>query len=208
MSNPFARLRVLLAVGAAAAMWLVAAVPAANADALGLGGSGCGNQQLEQPFAPFGDNASYVLVPGGSFESDGPAWTTTAGAGVVADNEPWGAGVQALSLPAGSSVTSPSTCVDLYSPTLRFFANGSGDDDSSSLQVTVLFNSVAGVPSSLPIGTVTPSGAWEPTQPYLLAVNLLSLVGSDYSAVAFQFTPQGGDTWEIDDVYVDPWSKG
>jgi hypothetical protein len=78
MSIPVARLRVLLVVGVAAAMWLVAAVPAADADALDAGSSGCGDQQLEQPFAPFGDDASYVLVPGGSFEAGGPAWTTTA----------------------------------------------------------------------------------------------------------------------------------
>lgn len=208
MSIPVARLRALLAVGVAAVLGLAAAAPAANADVLGLGGSGCGNQQLAQPFAPFGDYASYALVPGGSFESGEPAWTTTGGAGVVADNEPWGAGVQAMSLPPGSSLSSPATCVSLDSPTLRFFANSSGGDDSSSLQVTVLFNSVAGVLSSLPIGTVSASGAWEPTPPYPILANLLSLLGGNYSTVAFQFTPQGGDTWEIDDVYVDPWSKG
>jgi hypothetical protein len=208
MSIPVARLRSLLAVGAAAALGLAVTVPAAKADVLSLGGSSCNYQQLEQPFAQFGDDADYALVPGGSFESGGPAWTTAGGASLVADNEPWGAGVQAMSLPSGSSVTSPATCVSLDTPTLRFFANSSGDDDSSALQVSVLFNNSAGGLSSLPIGAVTPSGAWEPTLPYAIGVNLLSLLGGDYSAVAFQFTPQGADSWEIDDVYVDPWSKG
>lgn len=208
MCVSIARLRALLVVGAAAVLGLTTAAPAARADVLDLGSTGCGDQQLEQPFAPFGDYSDYVLVPGGSFESGEPAWTTTGGAGLIADNEPWGDGVQAMSLPPGSSVTSPATCVSLDTPTLRLFANSSGGDDQSSLEVGVLFDPGSGLVSSVPIGTVSPAGAWEPTQPFLIVANLLSLLGGNYSTVAFQFTPQGGDTWEIDDVYVDPWSKG
>jgi hypothetical protein len=42
-----------------------------------------------------------------------------------------------------------------------------------------------------------------------LVVNLLPLLPGDYTPVAFEFTPQGyGGNWRIDDVYVDPRSRG
>jgi hypothetical protein len=206
MSVPSIRLRSAFAAGAAA-VGLAAAVPVARADTAGLGHTSCPADQAEQPFAPFGDPASYVLVPGGSFESGGPAWSTSDGTQVVADNEPWGAGSQAMSLSPGSSTTSPATCIALLSPTLRFFARSTGGSPSSSLQVSVKFKSVLGLIDTLPVGSVQASDAWEPTPQYLLVINALSLL-PDYRVVAFQFTPRGDATWEIDDVYVDPWSKG
>jgi hypothetical protein len=39
-------------------------------------------------------------------------------------------------------------------------------------------------------------------------VNALAPLGSSYHVVAFQVIAQGSATWEIDDVYVDPWTKG
>ena len=59
----------------------------------------------------------------------------------------------------------------------------------------------------LPIGGVSASGDWSPTPSYLIVANILSLLGGDYQTVAFRFTPHGDATWQIDDVYVDPWSK-
>jgi hypothetical protein len=206
MSVPVARIRVLL-VAFSAVLGVALATPAAQADSLALGGAGCGNEQLEQPFAPFGDYNWYTLVPGGSFESGGPAWNTTGGAQLVADQEPWGTGVQAMSLPPGSSTTSPATCVSLDSPTMRFFATSSGDP-SSTLQVNVVFEPIPGEIESLPVGTVSAPGTWEPSSAFPIVANLLSALGGDYGVVEFQFVPQGNATWEIDDVYVDPWSKG
>jgi hypothetical protein len=194
-------------VAGAAVVGLAAAVPVASADTAGLGQTSCPAEQTEQPFAPFGDPASYVLVPGGSFESGDPAWSTTGSTQLVADNEPWGAGSQAMSLPPGTSATSPATCVALLSPTLRLFARSSGGSPSSSLQVSVVFKSVLGLIDTLPVGSVQASDSWQPTPQYLVLINALSLL-PDYRVVAFQFTPRGDATWEIDDVYVDPWSKG
>lgn len=98
----------------------------ARADAPDLRQTSCPAEQTAQPFAPFGDPAPYALVPGGSFESGVPAWSTTGSTQLVADNEPWGAGSQATSLSPGSSATSPATCVGLLSPTMRFFARSIG----------------------------------------------------------------------------------
>lgn len=198
----------ILGLAATASLGLAAVAPAARADILGLPGTGCPDEQLAQPFAPWGDMASYALVPGGSFEAGAQPWNTTGGGQPVADNEPWGTGQQALALPAGASATSPATCLSLLSPTLRFFARSTDSSLGSSLQVNVLFRTPLGLVASLPVGTVAPSSTWKPTLPYAIVVNALAPLGSDYQAVAFQFVAQGSATWEIDDVYVDPWSKG
>jgi hypothetical protein len=206
MSVPLFRARALAL--AVAVVGLAGAAPAARADSTALPATGCGDQQLEQPFLPWGDPSNYTLVPGGSFEAGGPAWSTTGDAGLVADNEPWGSGVQAMSLPPGSTTTSPATCIDPETPTLRFFAESSDDSPDSSLQVEVLFTSPYGFPESLPVGTVAANGAWEPTPPYSVGISGMSGVDSSYDTAQFEFIPQGSASWEIDDVYVDPWSKG
>jgi hypothetical protein len=206
MSDHITRLRSAFVAGAAV-VGLAAAVPAARADTAGLVQASCPAEQTAQPFAPFGDPASYALVPGGSFESGDTPWSSADGTQLVADNEPWGAGSQALSLSPGSSVTSPATCIGLLSPTMRFFARSNGGSPSSSLQVSVVFRSVLGLINTLPVGSVEASDSWQPTPQYLVLINALSLLPG-YRVVAFQFTPQGDANWEIDDVYVDPWSKG
>lgn len=196
------------AIAATAVVGAAVAAPAAHADLLGLPGTGCPDEQLSQPFTAWGDGASYALAPGGSFEPGTPAWSTTTAAQVVADNEPWGPGQNALALPAGASATSPATCVSLTAPTLRFFARTTSDSPDSSLRVDVLFRAPLLGVTSLTVGTVQPSSDWQPSQSYLMVVNALALLGSNYQAVALRFVPQGGAAWEIDDVYVDPWSKG
>jgi hypothetical protein len=187
--------------------------PSARADLLNLGaltGSNC-DDQLSQPFSQFGDGNDYYPVPGGTFESGLGDWSTTGDAGVTAGNEPWlvndSSDGSSLSLSPGSSATSPATCVSVASPTMRFFARGSGGSSDSSLSVEVLVGGPNGL-LALPIGSVSATGDWNPTPAYLMVANVLSLLGGNTDAVAFRFTPHGDATWQIDDLYVDPWSKG
>jgi hypothetical protein len=213
MAAALSRVRLSI-IAAALLLALAGTTPAARADILDLPGTGCGQQQLSQPFAQWGDNASYVLVPGGTFERGNTPWTLTGPAQTVADNEPWYVNSpgdrQALSLPSGSSATSPATCASLASPTIRLFATSSGGSllSLSYLQVTVLFRTNSGDTGSLPIGVVLPSGQWGPTPAYVSLLNNAAPVSTDFQALAFQFTPVGDANWEIDDVYQDPWSKG
>ena len=209
------RAAMLAAIALLAVLACAADAPSAHADLLGLGaltGSNCPAEQLSQPFAQWGDSSSYEIVPGGTFESGAPGWSTTGGAGVTAGNEPWlvthSSDGNSLALAPGSSATSPVTCVSVISPTLRFFATSSNASSGSSLTVEVLFQDTAGLLDSLSIGTISASGDWSPTPDYLVVANALSLLGGNYNDVAFRFTPQGDATWQIDDVYVDPWSKG
>ena len=111
-----------LAVGLLVTLAAVAAMAApAPANALLGLGNPCGSQ-LSQPFAQFGDDLSYTLVPGGSFEPGTAGWSLAGGATVVGGNEPFAAsGSHSLYLPNGSYATSPFMCVGTLSPTFRLY---------------------------------------------------------------------------------------
>ena len=188
----------------------LALVPAASAQAglLVQSVGPCEDRTLEQPFKRWLDPASYALVAGGTFESASHDWSLSQASRVMGNETFYvhGAGDKwSLSLPAGSSATSPSTCVGLGDPTLRLFARNTGSL-LSTLKVEVLFEDSTGQVRSLVIGLLAGTGSWQPTLPLPVLANLLPLLPNDNTAVAFRFTPQGiGGSWRIDDVYVDPW---
>jgi hypothetical protein len=180
--------RPALIVSLLALALLLAAPAAAHAD--------CGAQPLARTFLPWLDAAWYEAAPDGGLEAGGASWALTPGAAVVAGNDPYEPGASALSLPAGASATTPPMCVDLAHPTLRFFARGRG----GALVVTALFTDALGVPHELPVGALAAGGDWAPSPVMAIVGNLLS------SQVAFRFASAGD--WRIDDVFVDPYSKG
>jgi hypothetical protein len=178
----------------------MATAPPANA-LLGLGNP-CGST-MSQPFAQFGDNASYTLVPGGSFEPGTPAWSLKGGASVVSGNEPFAnSGSNSLNLPAGSSATSPFMCVGTLSPTLRLF--GFASSSQSALSVQILAKNIFGLLTVLNIGIVYPGQtSWAPTKSALFLQSLGALL-TNTTSIAFRFAPING-SWTIDDTYVDPF---
>jgi hypothetical protein len=180
----------LAAAGALAALALAA--PQARA--------ACPAQPLDRTFLPWLDLAFYQEAPDGGFE-DGGAWTLAGGAAIVAGNQPYLAGSKSLDLPAGASATTAPICVTVAHPTVRFFARNTGSA-SAPLTVTVKFKTLAGLPVELPVGTVLGGAEWQPTLPLPLVGNLLS------DEVRFTFTPAAGSAWQVDDVYIDPYSKG
>jgi hypothetical protein len=203
---PVRWLRCVLALAIALAL-LAVVTPGASASLL----SGCPSDAAAQPFAPWGDMSWYVPVPGGTFEPQSTPWTATRGAQVVPGNEPWNvAGAtdrQSLYLPPGSSATSPAACVGLLDPTVRLFVHSSGNSLLSFLRVDALTPTALGLVVALPVGVVLPSRNWTPTLPYLVLLNLVAPLTSE-SQIKLRFTPVGGDDWQVDDVYIDPWSKG
>jgi hypothetical protein len=189
-------------VGALVVVSAVSAVAAQPANALlGLGNT-CGST-MSQPFAQFGDNQSYTPVPGGTFESGAAGWTLKDGASVVSGNEPFAAtGSHSLSLPAGSSATSPFMCVSTLSPTLRTF--GFASSSATPLTVQVLSKNLFGVLTVLGVGIVYPGHTtWAPTSSGLFLQSLGALI-TNTTSVAFRFAPVNG-AWTIDDAYVDPF---
>lgn len=167
--------------------------------------SGC--EEPSQVFKPWGDNAWYALVPGGSFDS-GPSWALSGGAKVVPGNETFyvrsRSDSKSLYLPSGSSALSPTICFGLGDWHARFFVRNAGS--RGSMKVDIVVKSLVGsLVSILDGGTVSANGAWEPSSRVRLTVtNLTSLLG--VRAVAFRFRASGGP-FQVDDVYLDPWKS-
>lgn len=166
-----------------------------------------------QVFKPWGDNAFYGFAPNGGFESGTSGWTVSGGAKVVAGNESFfvhGAGERyALSLPAGSSATSPPMCVSLLNGKMRFFAANAGSP-SSKLKVQVLYRGgvggllglLGGMLGLADVGYVGAGPAWQPSAPVGMLGGTLPLLTQ---SVQFRFTPvDSTGNWKIDDVYLDP----
>jgi hypothetical protein len=172
-------------------------VTAARANLINL--NPCNSAVLTQPFAPWGDPASYELAPGGDFKE--PAWALSAGAQRVPGSEPYAAtgslGAWSLELPAGSSAQSPPTCVDAAYPSVRFFIAGTG-----SVAVSV----VAG-DTEIPAGTAVAASEWLPTPVMLTSSAVLAALSSGVARVSLRIAALTGDP-QVDDVYVDPWCRG
>jgi hypothetical protein len=131
-------------------------------------------------------------------------WSLSGSAGVVAGSEPAGVtgsvGSSSLSIPAGASAQSPSTCVDAAYPSFRFFART--DRPGSVLAVSAVYQTLLG-PTSVPVGLVALSDSWAPTLPMLTGSAVGGLLSGGTAPLALRFTELTG-TSQIDDVYVDP----
>jgi hypothetical protein len=171
----------------------------------------CGPQLFEQPFLPWLDPFQYVLAPDGGFEGGAAGWTLTGRARVVSGNEPFrvrsATDAHSLSLPMGSSATSPPMCIGVDAPTARLFASNSGSL-LSTLRVDVVSRNALGLETTLPVTVLLGTRAWQPTLPFPVLANLtsLGLLENGTAQVSFRFTPMGVlGGWRIDDVYVDPF---
>jgi hypothetical protein len=188
----------------------VAAAPAAQADTLSLSEDSCGAEATSQPFSKWGDSLHYVPVPGGSFEAGDQDWSLSGGAAVVDGNESHyvrsADDSRSLSLPPGSSATSPEMCTSINRPTFRFFARNRGSR-LSNLRVDVIYAGPLGDVRLMQPGFLT-SSSWNPSLPLPVVANFLSALPGASTTVAFRFTPTGGSgAWSIDDVYVDPAAR-
>jgi hypothetical protein len=194
-----------VAAATAALVALVALVPA-GARAAG----DCPEQPAAQIFSPWGDPAWYVPAPGGSFEDGAPGWTLSDGAAIQAGNEDTVAAnagdERSLALPAGSEAVTAPICIDIAHPTIRLFVRNTGSPEST-LRVAVRYRGLLGIPLTLPVGDVTGGSEWGPSDTVPVVVNLLTLVGGNGATFELAPNDDAGD-WSIDDVYVDPYSKG
>jgi hypothetical protein len=207
MRAPHRLARALAVSALLTAAILASFASAAHAGLLTTTATGCDDPPVDKPFLPWVDVASYVLAPGGAAENAHP-WKLRNGATLVAGNERFYVNDEdhdsSLRLPPGASATTNAMCVGLEHPTLRFFARTDGSL-LSPLVVEVLYEDALGATRSLPIGFLLGTRAWQPTLPLLVVANLLPLLPGEQTAVAFRFTAVGTATWDIDDIYVDPW---
>ncbi len=170
----------------------------------------CPTQSGKQKFSKWGDSSSYFLLPGGSFEGT-PAqvgWTLS-GSTLTSGNEPFHINSvtdnQSLLINGGGSATSPVFCVDSTMSSFRFFVRQTNPGSDLKIQGVVqtprgpLAVTVADLPDgSLPMW-------WTPVQ-ITVATNRIPK-GYSVSA-AVRFSAPGSGSWQLDDVYVDPYRAG
>jgi hypothetical protein len=202
--------RVVKRLGRFAALMAAAvlAVPAVASAA------SCPAQATTTPFAQWGDSGSYFPVAGGNFEAPlrASGWTVT-GAERTVGNEPFYVGSHSdsysLTMGGGGVAISPAFCVDDSMPYFRFFAHALGR--SGNLQVRLVFQTTGGladVPFSHAVDLASASMVnWAPTAQLNLGDG--SVLGNGETGVGrLVFDVAGASSWQLDDIYVDPFRMG
>lgn len=198
MATMIKRLALAFAVGTCVA---VVAAPAGSAARAGL--LSCpGNLQ---PFAQFGDNNSYFGFANNGFENGTGGWSVS-GSSVTSGNEPWnvnGAGSNSLSIGPGGTAFSPRVCTALLAPAWRMFAKSNGANGGLRAQI-VFYGLLGNITGLLNVTSFDSSGytSWEPSTnvPSILSLPLLTV------SAQLRLTNTGtSGTWQVDDVFVDPY---
>ena len=170
----------------------------------------CTPPQLRKVFQPWGDVNDYTLVPGGDMEDGLTGWKLSDGAQVVPGNNWFRVGDRgdhaSLKLRPGASALSAPVCIDSTYSSFRFFARRTWPA-GSDLRVEVLWwesgaKHVATVELNPWFGLV-----WSPVAPLTLPSEHLATDAPE--PVQFRFTVTGRTgAWLLDDLYVDPFSRG
>ncbi len=185
---------------------LATAAPPAGADDTTVA---CAPRVSRAVFAPWLDPAQYFAAVNGGFEQGTDAWTVQGAAGPVAGNEPFHVGgsddATSLALGPGASASSRSACLSLLEPTLRMFVRTPAVPGARLTITATVRNPATGLSlttSWVVVAGLTPPG-WAPT-PEIVVPNLLGGVLDQDLTV--RVAPGGVPaTWQIDDVYVDPF---
>lgn len=183
---------------------LIGVVPAA-ADAA------CTSSEASNVFAEYNDNASYVLVQGGNFESGAPGWSLSKAAVVAEEASPSGS---ALVIQPGGTAVSPAFCVSSEYPTFRFLdhkISGGG-----ALKVSLRWTDSFGFSHSTSVAAIQSAASWSISPVLELASELPLWMPSSTLSVQLVFESGRGSfferqrsagEWAIDGVYVDPHSR-
>jgi hypothetical protein len=174
----------------------------------------CADRYIENPFTAWDDNADYFLIKEGNLAGDAIYDWSFGGGRLVEDNNPnslHGEETSSLSLSEGDSAESPTTCVTVDDPTMRFFVKNTGAE-TGTLSVDAVYLDENYEEHTYHLGTLSAVDAgseWGPSPVLDLAAPLVDVLGDGETPVSFRFTAEGqGSGWLVDDVYVDPYGKG
>ncbi|MDA0167267.1 hypothetical protein OM076_43810 [Solirubrobacter ginsenosidimutans] len=165
---------------------------------------------LTQSFSTWNDANLYTPVPNAGLENAATGWILTGSARVIAGNEPWKVGGaadnSALALPANSSAITAPLCIDETYPHFRLFARNTGSL-KGVLKIEVLyFDAKGNITNTKPVDYTTATNAWQPTG--MVGIDVFTSKTTVAAApVAFRFTTGKDASYQIDDVYVDPWAR-
>jgi hypothetical protein len=172
----------------------------------------CSTPELFNPLTAFKDRRDYFVAPAGDFEDPAlPGWQLEGGASLTDGGSTHAVtgGTQgfSLSLPPGSSATSPEMCVDLNYPTFRFFATQLEQDTDAELAVDVIYPALAknNVRQAKKYRLKSKDG-WQLTSDVKLEPQRLGKA-SGWRKIAIRFRVNPGNkpaSYQIDDVLIDP----
>ena len=189
----------IVAVGAALAL----AFGASNAFA------SCSYSTEGKTFSQWNDPSYYVPAPNGGLEGGSNGWTLS-GSSVVSNNESFflgGSGdSHSVSIPTGSSATSPVFCVEQGFPTFRFTVRNTGIR-GATLKVEAVYTDSTHTNTTVTVGYLTAGYWWTPSQKMALALGTASSGGISDAQVKLRFTSVSGGNYQVDDLYIDPWCK-
>jgi hypothetical protein len=175
----------------------------------------CDGVGAEQPFLEWHDQARYVLVSGGDFESAAAGWTLSGGATVASGGNTLRptSSASSLSLPAGAAATTPATCVGKGDPVARIFMRKlTTGKRASALGVEILYLDATGeVRKVKKAGKLHASDEWTPSRRFSLAIGQVKHSAKPKprgsGEIQLRFTALTGSAWQIDDVFVDPSAR-
>jgi hypothetical protein len=183
----------------------ILAVPAAASAA-------CPSTPTTKAFQAFGDSANYSLVPNGAFESGTSGWTLSA-ASVATGNESYyvhGTGdTKSLAIAPTGTAVSPAFCVSMDHPFFRFFARRTSGT-WGTLAVRLRWRDSSGRTNETTVGTVDQNpGSWRVSPRFQLATTLPLWQSGQTLSVQIVFDPENyGGAFAVDDVYIDPYTRG
>jgi hypothetical protein len=187
-----------------AAAIAILAVPA-------VASAACPNTPTTKAFQSFGDSANYSLAPNGAFETGTSGWTLS-GASTATGNESYkvhgAADAKSLVINPTGTAVSPAFCVSVDHPTFRFFLRRTSGT-WGSLGVRLRWRDTTGHTNDTTVASIDQPGAWKATQPLKLASTLPLWQSGQTLSVQIVFDPEDfGGAFAIDDVYIDPYTRG
>jgi hypothetical protein len=180
------------------------AVPAAASAA-------CPTTPTTKAFQAFGDSANYSLVSNGAFETGTSGWTLS-GASVTNGNESYkvhgSADAKSLTINPTGTAVSPAFCVSVDHPTFRFFLRRTSGT-WGGLAVRLRWRDATGYTNETTVASLDQPSAWAPTPSLKLATTLPLWQSGQTLSVQIVFDPENyGGAFAIDDVYIDPYTRG
>jgi hypothetical protein len=170
----------------------------------------CGYSEPSPVFAPWGDQAMYTLAPQGDLSATDD-WTLNKQATVALFADPFSGASHSLQFAKGAEAATPAMCVNLDTPTIRFFVRDLGGNGKSQLKVDVLYEDFSGHVKHLTIAKLRAGSEWQPSVILPMYMNVLALASrSGLTAVAFRFKAEGlqkDETLSISSLLVDPFSS-
>jgi hypothetical protein len=171
----------------------------------------CPAMPLTKAFSVFGDTRDYSLLSNGAFEAGTGGWSLT-NAWVADGNEGWKVrspiDSKALWINPTGRVVSPSFCVSIDHPTFRFFARRTSNS-WGVLDIRLRWSLDGGPIQEVLINTTSVGTNWEPTASFKLAE--VTGLWNTSQLVTAQIILDPNDTgggYAVDDVFIDPYTRG